>query len=93
MAVVTYKTIKGEIVCENIPAELLEGQLAGGWKLTEAELNDPIVVTKEEADTNESGKLSIDEVRAAAKDAEIVGWDTKRKATLEAELWPTPKAM
>ncbi len=91
MAVVTYKKIDGEIVCEHVPAELLEAQLAGGWKLRKSELETPI--TKEEADTNDSGKLSSQEIRAAAKEAGIEGYETKRIKTLEAELWPTPKAI
>lgn len=49
------------------------------------------VPTKEEADTNNSGKLSPQEIREAAKEAGIEGWEKKRIATLEAELWPEQK--
>jgi hypothetical protein len=37
-------------------------------------------------DTNDTGKLSVDEVREAAKAAGIEGWDTKRIKTLKREL-------
>lgn len=92
MSVWTYSKVNGEIVSELIDAEALNGQLAAGWTVDKASLDKP-VIAKESADTNDSGKLSIEEVRAAAKEANIDGWDTKRKATLEAELWPTPKAI
>lgn len=88
MAVHTYKKVKGEIVSELIAAESLEGQLAAGWTVDKSDLETP---TKSEADTNNSGKLSPDEVRQAAKEAGIDDYDKKRIKTLEAELWPTPK--
>lgn len=40
----------------------------------------------EEVDTNESGLLSVDEVRNAAKEAGIDGWEKKRIKTLKKEL-------
>lgn len=80
MAVVTYKKIDGVIVCERISPEFLEGQLAGGWVLSKAEAEDP--ATKEEEDTNDSGKLSSQEIRAAAQKAGIEGYETKRIKTL-----------
>jgi len=89
MAVWTFKKVGDEILSELLPPEYLDAQLASGWIVNESGIVD--TVTKEEADTNDSGKLSIDEVRAAAKEAGLDGWDTKRKATLEAELWPTQK--
>ena len=99
MAVCTYKKVNGEIVCERVPPELLDGQLGGGWTLVKADLENPKVakpevteeVTREEADTNGTGKLSTEEIRQAAKDAGIEGWEKKRIKTLEAELWPTQK--
>jgi hypothetical protein len=42
--------------------------------------------TFEEIDTNDSGKLSSDEVRQAAKEAGIDGWEKKRINTLKKEL-------
>lgn len=40
----------------------------------------------DEADANNTGKLSADEVRQYAKEQEIEGWDTKRIKTLKKEL-------
>lgn len=92
MSVCTYKNINGEIACELVTVELLEGQLGGGWKLSEEELKEDYVpITQEDADTNNSGKLSADEIRQAAKNAGIDGWENKRIKTLEAELWPIQK--
>ena len=42
--------------------------------------------TFEEIDTNKSGKLSSNEVREAAKAAEIEGWENKRISTLKKAL-------
>jgi hypothetical protein len=42
--------------------------------------------TKEEADTNGTGKLSNQEVRAAAEKAGITDFDTKRIKSLKVEL-------
>jgi len=49
------------------------------WDILKAEKSDKI-------DTNDSGALSADEVRQAAKEAGIEGWDTKRIKTLKSEL-------
>lgn len=43
-------------------------------------------ITKESIDTNKSGKLSVNEVRTAARDSGIEGWETKRIKTLKKEL-------
>ena len=43
-------------------------------------------VSVEEIDTNESGKLSVNEVRTAARESGIEGWETKRIKTLKKEL-------
>lgn len=40
----------------------------------------------EKIDKNESGALSVEEVREAAKEAGIEGWETKRIKTLKKEL-------
>ena len=37
-------------------------------------------------DTNGSGKMSVAEIRAAAKEAGIEGWENKRIKTLKQEL-------
>lgn len=41
---------------------------------------------RDKIDANDSGALSTEEVRSAAKEAGIEGWDTKRIKTLKAEL-------
>ena len=94
MSVWTYKKVDGEIISELLDVSLLDGQLSSGWTVDKASLEKPATkgVTKEEVDTNESGKLSSKEIRQAAKDAGIEGHETARIKTLEAELWPTPKA-
>lgn len=91
MSVWTYKKLDGEIISELLEANLLDAQLQAGWTVDKESLNDSI--TKEDADTNQSGKLSVEEIRAAAKEAGIDGWESKRIKTLEAELWPIQKAM
>ncbi len=63
----------------------LQNVLEGGWTLT-PEFNKPVKPTFEQVDKNDSGKLSSEEVRDAAKAANIEGWDTKRVKTLKKEL-------
>jgi len=67
----------------NVPDDEVEAYKADGW-------GNPWDILKadkiDEADTNESGKLSTDEIRQAAKDAGIDGWEKKRIKTLKAEL-------
>jgi len=90
MAVVLYKD--GEVLRAD-PMRLKQ-YLQGGWSLTKEPVEskpEPEVIaseapTFEEADTNSSGKLSSQEVREAAKEAGLDGWDTKRIKTLKAEL-------
>jgi hypothetical protein len=67
-----------------IPPEQLQEHLINGWSVTEED--DPKGPTKEEADTNGTGKLSNQEVRAAAEKAGIEGFDTKRIKALKVEL-------
>ena len=55
--------------------------LADGWSVDK----NPIP-TKVEADTNQSGKLSSNEVRDAAKKAGIEGYSSKRIKSLKVEL-------
>ncbi len=64
-----------------IPPEQLQEHLINGWSVTKHE-----TPTKEEADTNGTGKLSNKEVRAAAEKAGIAGFDTKRIKALKVEL-------
>jgi hypothetical protein len=78
MSVFIYKNGEESL----IPPEQLDEHLANGWSVT----NDPKMPTKEEADTNGSGKLSNSEIRAAAKEAGIEGYSTKRIKALKEEL-------
>lgn len=66
---------------EWIQPEYLNAHLEAGWTLEKGEKP-----TFDEVDTNDSGKLSSEEVRQAAKEANIDGWDTKRIKTLKQEL-------
>lgn len=85
MAVQVFvKDESGEIRDEWINPKHLQGKLQAGWKLDPADFVD--TPTFEEADTNGSGALSVDEVREAAKEAGIDGWETKRIKTLKREL-------
>ena len=47
---------------------------------------DELAPTFEEADTNDTGKLSVEEVRAAAKMAGIRNWHNKKIDNLKKEL-------
>jgi hypothetical protein len=67
-----------------IPPEQLQEHLINGWSVTEEAGTE--APTKEEADTNGTGKLSHSEVRAAAEKAGIAGFDTKRIKALKVEL-------
>jgi hypothetical protein len=73
----------------NCPNKLLEVDLTEALEpvddLPEPE-PEPEAPSQEEADTNNSGKLSAKEVRAAAKAAGIEDWANKRIATLKAAL-------
>lgn len=89
MASVIYKKVDGKVISQLVDIQFLAQELEfGGWSTNPKCVE---VVTKEEADTNESGKLSVDEIRAAAKEAGIEGYDKKRIKTLESELWPSSK--
>jgi hypothetical protein len=76
MSVWVYKDGEGSL----IPPERLSAHLDNGYTLYKD------APTKEEADANESGKLSTEEIRAAAKEAGIEGWDKKRISTLKKAL-------
>lgn len=86
MATILHKKINGEWQEQYVESRYVHDHIKSGWLTSQDDS-----VTKEEADTNNSGKLSADEVRAAAKEAGIEGYDKKRIATLEAELWPSSK--
>lgn len=55
-----------------------------GWVVDPSELYR--APTFEEADTNNSGKLSVEEIRQAAKEAGIDGWEKGRISRLKREL-------
>jgi hypothetical protein len=59
---------------------------ANGWGSPWDILEESKSPTFKEVDTNKSGALSVDEVREAAKEAGVEGWDTKRIKTLKKEL-------
>ena len=77
MATLIYKDGE-EMRC---PYQHFEEHLANGWSVDKNPKP-----TKEEADTNQSGKLSSNEVREAAEKAGIEGFATKRIKSLKVEL-------
>ncbi len=96
MASIIYKKIDGNIESKLVDIEFLFGELEhGGWstdpECKDLDKNKDGVISEQEADTNDTGKLSTKEIRAAAKEAGIDGWDKKQIKTLEAALWPTQK--
>jgi hypothetical protein len=54
-----------------------------GWHTSPEDIENP---TFKEADTNDTGKLSVEEIRAAAKTAGIRNWHNKKIETLKKEL-------
>ena len=84
-------TIRG-IKCDFARIELsqLDEYLALGYIQNEKDLIESVeektIPTKEEADTNNTGKLSSGEVRAAAEKAGIEDFAKKRISTLKKEL-------
>lgn len=83
--VVLYKKTKNGVEAKRFEPEHLESQLNAGWKLTKDDAKE--VPTRAEADTNNTGKLSNKEVRAAAKKAGISDWKTGRIQSLKDRLW------
>jgi hypothetical protein len=77
MAAILYKLADGEVIEERVMATDVHNLLDSGY-FASPELA--------KADTNESGKLSNDEIRQAAKDAGIPKWDTARIDTLKKKL-------
>lgn len=84
MATVIYKD--GEST--KVEHQDLQNHLNIGWSLTKEPVEEKQVepVPIEEIDTNQSGKLSNKEIRAAAKNAGIEGWENTRIKTLLKEL-------
>jgi hypothetical protein len=85
MSVFVYRGVGPNIEKEKIEPAILNKRLAEGWRV---ERNEPVVTapTMAEADTNNTGKLSTQEVREAARTAGIEGWENKRIGTLKKEL-------
>ena len=88
-----FKGIKLDTV--NVPTDQVEEYKAKGWGCAWDILKEsqgvkkeepPVATAFEQVDTNKIGKLSADEVRTAAKEAGLEGWDKKRIKTLIKEL-------
>lgn len=75
MASILYKDGK----MARVKYERLQNHLDAGWTTSPAP-------TEDQADTNNSGKLSAKEVREAAKEAGIENWETARIKTLKEAL-------
>lgn len=77
MSAILYRKVDGEVVEERVNPVRVHNLLNSGY-----------FASKElaEADGNESGKLSSDEIREAAKAAGIEKWDTARISTLKKKL-------
>ncbi len=89
MATWIYRKNDDGIESTLIDAKYLPDHLLNGWtvdkELLEIEAEET-VISFEDVDTNNTGKLSPDEVRTAAKARGLENWDTKRIATLKKEL-------
>lgn len=87
MAVHVYlKNEEGDIEGLLVEPSRLQSFLSSGYKLTPEECETVEAPTFEEADTNNSGALSNDEVREAAKEAGLEDWETARIKTLKGKL-------
>ena len=77
-------TIRG-VVCEMKVFKVREMKncIDIGWHTNPKDIEKP---TFKEADTNNTGLLSVEEVRAAAKKAKIRNWHNKKIDTLKKEL-------
>lgn len=77
MSAILYKLVGGQVVSERVAPVDVANLLENGY-FTSPELA--------QADTNESGKLSNDEIRAAAKAAGIANADKAQIKTLKKKL-------
>ncbi len=77
-------TIRG-VVCEMqvFKVKALKNCIDTGWHASPADIEKP---SFKEADTNNTGLLSIPELRAAAKVAGLRNWHNKKPDTLKKEL-------
>lgn len=84
MATWLHKKLEnGEIDSVLIDPKSIKSYHLNGYVFDESGVCAP---TQEEADTNNSGKLSSEEIREAAKKAGIEGYEKKRISTLKKEL-------
>lgn len=74
MASILYREHEGRVEEIRVEYDQFEAMLSAGWSAT---------LPGEE---QEKAELADDEVREAAKEAGIEGWDTKRIATLRKAL-------
>ena len=100
MASILYKKVGDKVDTQLVEIEYLAQELEfGGWftcstgeaKTEKLDTDGDGDISKDEADTNETGKLSNLEIRAAAKEAGIEDWETGRIKGLSEKLWPTQK--
>lgn len=102
MASIVYKKVGDKVKSQLVDIKYLAQELEhGGWftcstgeaKEEEVKIDQDSdgEISKDEADTNETGKLSVKEIRAAAEEAGIEDFASARIATLKAKLWPTQK--
>lgn len=80
MAAILYRIVDGEVKAERVNACDVANLLENGYSAS------PDFPTKQEADTNGSGKLSNEEIRAAAKEAGLENWEKGRIKTLKEAL-------
>ena len=86
MAIVIYRAGNAHVIngvtCEmgRFDVSRLQALLDDGW------VTDPKQLLISEADTNNTDKLSSKEVRAAAKEAGIEGWETEKIKKLKETL-------
>lgn len=73
----------GNLVEIRVEAERVQAYLANGYVCDPEELK---AQTEEEAATNETGELSVKEIRLAAKKAGVKNWRNKKIDALKSEL-------
>lgn len=77
MSAILYKRENDKVISERVNAVDVAHLLDNGYFASEELAS---------ADSNETGKLSNDEIRDAAKEAGIEDWETARIATLKKKL-------
>ena len=74
---------QGNLITVSIETKRVQAYLANGYVCDPSELVAP---SKAKADKNSTGKLSVEEIREAGKQAGIRNWHNKKLATLKSEL-------